>query len=562
MKGGLKIIVCSVVVAFLIMPTVQVKMQKSLDFIRNELSKNEDLKLEQLKTYIRQVAPAYIIRKGDRSTDQLAIDSVKNNRYEFHRYLSLNKFNDIINPDLPNLRISMLAFCFVCGLAVLMILCAGLRKVTFNVVKRNVSSRINEIMKDLLVLLVLTGLLKLIDYFELIPFRIVVVILNDIQLLLSEFCVVYIIVNIVCIVYAQRHIANWMDFETYVPDRVELYREFERLYIENIDGVLDKDSLPKYEKLKKVMKFISLRQEFLSPTFVPLLKESVLRDDFKFADYLGKVYYKTLRNVASLRPFSLVSFFVLFILYLFVRLISSDDAEVYVMCILSIVFYLMMLVLKIGSQNIFYRLSRPLKSPYEFTVQPFDAVRNPLANLDKILTPYYLRDNFDHCYVSDKRLINPQESMFIFSSPELCIRLLHLNLFAQIIWMILFYTNYLFELDGVIRIGCCALATGLSLVSMFYLFPVTSRNFTLITNIEMMKDQEIIEECIAEQKAETAAAFCKLYRMVKTIKKERFAGGDLASSDGRQRSDDHGIINIVLQSCRNAFNKLKDVSSS
>jgi hypothetical protein len=37
-----------------------------------------------------------------------------------------------------------------------------------------------------------------------------------------------------------------------------------------------------------------LRQEFLCPTFVPVMKEAVLRDDFRFSDYLAKCFYKTI----------------------------------------------------------------------------------------------------------------------------------------------------------------------------------------------------------------------------------------------------------------------------
>ena len=168
-------------------------------------------------------------------------------------------------------------------------------------VKKNISRRINEISSDLLTMIIIAGTLKIIDYFNLIPINYIVVILNDIQLMISEFCAIYILVNVVCIIYAQKHIAKWSEFEKYVPERVETYREFERLYIEAVDGILDDDSKPKYDKLKKVMKFISLRQEFISPTFVPLIRESVLREDFRFADYLGKAYYKSLRDIMSLR---------------------------------------------------------------------------------------------------------------------------------------------------------------------------------------------------------------------------------------------------------------------
>ena len=533
--------------------------QKSLDFIRAELAKNEDLKVEELRKYIRAISPAYIIKKGDRTLDNMALDSVKENRFEYHRFLVDNQFQNVLNPDLPNFHVSIIAFIFVLCIVFVMIVCSGLRRILYHTVKKNVSNRINEICKDMLVLLVAAGVLKVIDYFELIPVRFIVVLVNDIQLLLSEFCVLYVLVNISCIIYAQLHIAKWVEYEKYIPDRVNHYRTFERLYIESLDGILDDESKPKYEKLKKVMKFISLRQEFLSPTFVPLLRESVLRDDFKFSDYLGKAYYKTLRSVASLRRFSLMSFLLMFFVYLIVVIVFPEKWEVFIMGILSVVFFVMMFIIKVGSQNIFYRLSRPMSSPYEFQVQPFDAVRNPYANLGKILTPYYLRSNFENTYVSNHRLINPQDNLFLYSSPNLCLRLLHLNLFVQIIWMIIFYTNYMDELSSKFRMLVFWVSTILSCISMFYFFPIASRNFALITNIEMMKDKNLIEEVIAEQKSAISAAFVKFYRLVKSIRKEKFNDQDDGSPELKRRMEDQGMINLVIVLSRVAFNKLKDV---
>ena len=124
--------------------------------------------------------------------------------------------------------------------------------------------------------------------------------------------------------------------------------------------------------------------------------------------------------------------------------------------------------------------------------------------------------------------------------------------------MCLFYSNYMFELTSTFKILCCIFSTGLSLYSIFYLLPITSRNFALVTNIEMMKDQALIRECVVEQKAETAKAFCKFYRIIKTIKKEKFSSDDDSSSNDKKKTGDQGIINLVIVTSRVAFNKLKD----
>lgn len=535
------------------------RLHKSLDYIRQELAKNEQLSGNELKAYIQTISPAYIERKGDRSLEQLTVNSIRENRFEYHRYLSAYRFHDIINPDLPNAHYSIMGLTFILGLVVFLVLCTEGANLFVNKVKHNVSKRVNEIAKDLLLLLVIAGALKLIDYFRMIPVASIMLVLNDIQLLISMFCVIYIMINIACIANAQIAISHWLDYEIYVPDRVEVYREFERMYIDHMSDVLLEEKKPKYEKLKKVIKFISMRQEFISPTFVPLITEGVLRDDFRYADYLGKAYYKTLGEVASVRQFTMASFISMIILYLIVRIVFSDGVELYIMAILSVLFFITMLILKKISANIFYRLSRPMNSPYEFSVQPFDATRDPLANMDKALIPDYLKPNFENAYVSETRLINPQERLFLFSSPSFNLKLLHLCVFGQVVWMIIFTTDYLTTTQSWLSMAFSCLAMILSLWSIFVHFPATARNFALITNIEMMKDQAIVTEVISEHKSDISAAFCKFYRLVKRIKHEKCFGLEDSSSDQSGKKDENSIINIVISACRSAFNRLKTV---
>lgn len=540
--------------------TSAVRLHKSLDFIRQELAKNEQLGGLELKKYVQNISPAYIEKKGDRSLEQLTVNSIRENRFEYHRYLTAYRFHDVMHPDLPNAHYSFLAFSFILVMVVCLVLFTEGAGLFIRKVKDSVSKRINEISKDLLLLLIIAGMLKLIDYFRLIPVASIMLVINDIQMVISLFCVLYIIINLSCIVNAQMAIRSWLDFETYVPDRVEVFREFERMYIDNLDGVLLDEKKPKFEKLKKILKFISMRQEFISPTFIPLITEGVLRDDFRFADYLGKSYYKTLSQVASVRQFTMASFFTMIVLYLIVRLLFNENAELYVMAGLSLLFCLAIFVLKKVSINIFYRLSRPMSSPYEFIVQPFDATRDPLANMDKALIPDYLKPNFDNTYVSETRLINPQERLFLFSSPAFCIKLLHLCLFGQVVWMIIFATDFLTGPHSPLSLAICLKVMALSIWSMLVHFPATAKNFALITNIEMMKDQETIAEVISEQKADTSAAFCKFFRLVKRIKHEKCFGIEESSSDASGKKEENAVISIVITACRSAFNRLKNVN--
>jgi hypothetical protein len=76
----------------------------------------------------------------------------------------------------------------------------------------------------------------------------------------------------------------------------------------------------------------------------------------------------------------------------------------------------------------------------------------------------------------------------------------------------------------------------------------------------MMKDQRLIKECIHEQKYDTSIAFCKLYRLIKAIKREIDSHQDSGPEEGQRTSaKPEGLINMIIKLCRDSFNKLKDV---
>lgn len=121
-----------------------------------------------------------------------------------------------------------------------------------------------------------------------------------------------------------------------------------------------------YAEIKKYIKFIVLRQEFLCPTFLPTIKESVLRDDFNFANYLGKCFYKTIGEVLGIRLTTLLTFVTFLFVYGLLRTFVPADYEIIVMSLFSILFFVVQFSLKVKTSNIFTELNHPLRSPYEF----------------------------------------------------------------------------------------------------------------------------------------------------------------------------------------------------
>lgn len=122
--------------------------------------------------------------------------------------------------------------------------------------------------------------------------------------------------------------------------------------------------------------------------------------------------------------------------------LQRDDSnlEVYIMGGLSLIFFILQSCIKLKCFHIYTQLCHPLKTPYEYTLKPFDAVRNP--NTDKVVVPKYLRDNFASVIYTKHRSINSHEALFWLSSPKFMTRLLHFSLTTQIIWPIIFFSNY------------------------------------------------------------------------------------------------------------------------
>ena len=61
------------------------------------------------------------------------------------------------------------------------------------------------------------------------------------------------------------------------------------------------------DKCHNQLDYITMRQEFIAPTFLPVIGEAFLRDDFDFSEYLAHGLEQTLRYVFNLSSASLIT---------------------------------------------------------------------------------------------------------------------------------------------------------------------------------------------------------------------------------------------------------------
>ena len=127
-------------------------------------------------------------------------------------------------------------------------------------------------------------------------------------------------------------------------------------------------------------------------------------------------------------------------------------------------------------------------------------------------------------------------------------KLMHFSLFLQLIWPILFFSNYSAELDELFPITVCVVSCLVIFCNLFIIFPSNLHDISVISNIEMMKDEQIVNEVINEKRYAVDHIFCKFYRLIKSLKRtiDRVEmNGKVSNFFNSQSSNDHNEQNDI-----------------
>jgi hypothetical protein len=235
----------------------------------------------------------------------------------------------------------------------------------------------------------------------------------------------------------------------------------------------------------------------------------------------------------------------------------DSSLEIYIMGGMAIIFFMQDTAIKLKTHSIFTKLIRSVKTPYEFTINPFDAIRNP--NYEKISVPRYLKKT-DAMYVSKRRVVNAHEALFWLGSPKLMIRFMHFSLFCQLIWPIIFFSNYSSELNQIFPVIVCIISCLIITVNLFVLFPGNLYDLAIISNIEMMKDQKILSEVTMEYRNKADSVFCKFYRLLKSVRRSlEFDSPPSHCSDDvniklqSEQGEQTGFSDLIIKLVRDAY---------
>ena len=138
--------------------------------------------------------------------------------------------------------------------------------------------------RDNILLICFVLQVKYLHYFNRLDFIKPYIHIEGVCLGLLIFALIWTVYGLFIVIITHFYINHWRKYEQNFPNRERVFREFEYLYLE---PNRNKKQQKEFEEKKLELEYFLLRQEFISPSFLPVVGEDFLRDDFDFAIYLG-----------------------------------------------------------------------------------------------------------------------------------------------------------------------------------------------------------------------------------------------------------------------------------
>ena len=126
--------------------------------------------------------------------------------------------------------------------------------------------------------------LKVLDHYYEFSILDLYVSVTGLSLGLLIFAFLWAVLGVFMAITTKFYIKNWKIYEDNFSNREKVFREFEDLYLE---PNRTRKQQQEFTQKKLELEYFLMRQEFISPTFLPVVGEDFLRDDFDFAYYLG-----------------------------------------------------------------------------------------------------------------------------------------------------------------------------------------------------------------------------------------------------------------------------------
>lgn len=323
------------------------------------------------------------------------------------------------------------------------------------------------------------------------------------------------------------------------------------------------------DKSKEQLKYMLMRQLFISPIYTSNVTETQLKPDFNMASYLcrglGDIIHTNF-HITWVGYSLIVASIIIWRMFI----ANHDFYEVIVFWSLPGLIFLSILVVIFKLRRVFAALV-PEEFKKELKISPLKSLGSTEVR-ECIARPKYLRGNIDEdlsrscicckvnpfkmtcAYLFLSRYPNRHELLFWFDSygPTfigIIVQALAVLLTLWITGIILYYIPIFMEeiIDEVSEgaVYLIVLALLVWLITAFYLLPKIFIYLCITTKIEMMKQRDFIEDTIGESRKNAILKTIKIYRQLKMIYRE---------VKGREEGEEKGqILQFMRQLAEEVF---------
>ena len=132
-----------------------------------------------------------------------------------------------------------------------------------------------------------------------------------------------------------------------------------------------------------------MRQEFISPVFIPTITESYLRKDFDFSEYLGFCYGKTLRKFFRI---SIPNYFIVFLFIVgFKELLAYNKTYfIFAMFGMPVLFWITFASIAYGISRVYRKLVPSLENPESMNLHADHDIIDPFEHYDNLMPTKFI----------------------------------------------------------------------------------------------------------------------------------------------------------------------------
>ena len=335
-------------------------------------------------------------------------------------------------------------------------------------------------------LIVIDSVFQIVSYYEYLEGYKYYFDVQIVCLALLVFSLFWSLIGLIYVIIAQIYSNKWKNLEKDFVMREELRKDYETLFL---NETRTEAQTREMEILKQSLEYFLMKQEFIYPTFLPVVGEAFLREDFDFGSYLDKCIGKTVTFIFKYSyntVFAIITISLIWFTFTYI----NGPVQFAIMMSVPVIFFIVLYTMKENLDDIYDNVISQVDTPYAISFTRFDNIRQANINLDKMKVPKYLEKEID--YIQQKKKFsaslnypNRQEMLFWFKSPKFTARLIHLIMILEIIWMTAFCCRYYLRMRIAEEYACAILGTMITLFNLLYFIPHNIKEYSIVSNVSM-----------------------------------------------------------------------------